>query len=81
MTILFAYDGSKSADAAIAAAARLVGREAATAIVLTIWEPVTVEALRAARFGGWPRPSHPTSPRSTSAPQHKPSNSPSTALA
>jgi nucleotide-binding universal stress UspA family protein len=54
MTILFAYDGSESADAAIAAAARLVGREAATAIVLTIWEPVTVEALRAARFGGWP---------------------------
>jgi nucleotide-binding universal stress UspA family protein len=54
MTILFAYDGSESADAAIAAAARLVGHKAATAIVLTIWEPVTVEALRAARFGGWP---------------------------
>jgi nucleotide-binding universal stress UspA family protein len=52
MTILFAYDGSEGADAAIAASARLLGHENAEAVVLTIWEPLTVEAIRAMRFGG-----------------------------
>jgi len=54
MTILFAYDGSESADAAIAAAGQLLGDVDATADVVTVWEPLTVEALRAARFGGSP---------------------------
>ena len=54
MTILFAYDGSESADAAIAAAGQLLGDGDATADVVTVWEPLTVEALRAARFGGSP---------------------------
>ena len=54
MTILVAYDGSESADAAIAAAAKLLGGDDATVNVVTVWEPLTVEALRAARFGGSP---------------------------
>jgi nucleotide-binding universal stress UspA family protein len=54
MTILFAYDGSESADAAIATAGKLFGHNRADAVVLTVWEPLTVEALRAARFGGLP---------------------------
>ena len=52
--ILFAYDGSESADAAIAAAGKLLNHDRADAVVLTIWEPLVVEALRANRFGGWP---------------------------
>jgi len=52
MTILFAYDGSEGADAAIAASARLLGRDDQNAVVLTVWEPLIVEALRAMRFGG-----------------------------
>ncbi len=51
MTILFSYDGSVHADAAIAAASRLVGREDASAVVLAVWEPLLVQALRAERFG------------------------------
>ena len=51
MTILFAYDGSASADAAIAAAAQLLGHDDASAVVLAVWEPLTVQALRAERFG------------------------------
>ena len=54
MTILFAYDGSESADAAIAPARKLFGHDRLDAVVLTVWEPLVVEALRAARFGGWP---------------------------
>ena len=54
MTILFAYDGSESADAAIAAAGQLFGDGDTTADVLTVWEPLTLAALRAARFGGSP---------------------------
>ena len=53
MTILFAYDGSESAATAIAAAGKLFDHKRADAVVLTIWEPLTVEALRAVRFGGW----------------------------
>ena len=52
MTILFAYDGSEGADAAIAASAKLFGGEESNAVVLTVWEPLIVEALRAMRFGG-----------------------------
>ena len=54
MTILFAYDGSESADAAIAAAGKLFADDPPDAVVLTVWEPLVVEALRANRFGGWP---------------------------
>ena len=39
MTILFAYDGSESADAAIAAAGKLLDHDHADAVVLTVWEP------------------------------------------
>jgi nucleotide-binding universal stress UspA family protein len=52
VTILFAYDGSESADAAISAARDLVGGGSADAVVLSVWEPLVVEALRAMRFGG-----------------------------
>ena len=52
MTILFAYDGSESADAAIAAAAGLLGHDGTDAVVLSVWEPLVVQALRAERFGG-----------------------------
>jgi nucleotide-binding universal stress UspA family protein len=52
MTILFAYDGSESADGAIASAAKLLEAHDADALVLAVWEPLIVEALRAARFGG-----------------------------
>lgn len=54
MRLLFAYDGSESADAAIAAAGRLFDQERPDAVVLAIWEPLVVEALRATRFGGSP---------------------------
>jgi nucleotide-binding universal stress UspA family protein len=33
--------------------ARVPDHEVVNAVVLTVWEPLTVEALRAARFGGW----------------------------
>jgi nucleotide-binding universal stress UspA family protein len=52
MTILFAYDGSESADRAIAASAGLLNGDERNAVVLTVWEPLVVEALRALRFGG-----------------------------
>lgn len=52
MTILFAYDGSEGADAAIAAGAKLIAHDGADAIVMTVWEPLVVQALRAARLGG-----------------------------
>jgi nucleotide-binding universal stress UspA family protein len=52
VTILFAYDGSESADAAIAAAGKLLAHDRLDAVVLTVWEPLVVEALRANRFGG-----------------------------
>jgi nucleotide-binding universal stress UspA family protein len=53
MKILFAYDGSEGADKAIATAATLLGHDNADVVVLTVWEPLTVEAVHAARFGGW----------------------------
>ncbi len=51
---MFAYDGSDGADAAIAASDRLLGHESAEVVVLTVWEPLTVEAIRAMRFGSVP---------------------------
>jgi nucleotide-binding universal stress UspA family protein len=51
MKILFAYDGSTEADAAIVRAAALFGHHDAEAVVLSVWEPLTVQALRAERFG------------------------------
>jgi nucleotide-binding universal stress UspA family protein len=51
MTILFSYDGSAQAEAAITEAARLVGQGDASAVVLAVWEPLLVQALRAERFG------------------------------
>jgi nucleotide-binding universal stress UspA family protein len=51
MTILFAYDGSDEADGAIASAAELLGAWEGQAVVLAVWEPLTVQALRAERFG------------------------------
>jgi nucleotide-binding universal stress UspA family protein len=51
MNILFSYDGSASADDAIETAATILGGEAAQGVVLTVWEPLIVQALRAERFG------------------------------
>jgi nucleotide-binding universal stress UspA family protein len=52
MTILFAYDGSDGAEDAMATAWKLLGHDEADAVVLSVWEPLTVQALRAERFGG-----------------------------
>jgi nucleotide-binding universal stress UspA family protein len=52
MKILIGYDGSESAGAAIAAAGKLLAGSKVEAIVLSVWEPVLVEAVHAARFGG-----------------------------
>jgi nucleotide-binding universal stress UspA family protein len=53
MNVLFAYDGSESADAALAAVAAIVEPHDVEAVVLCVWEPLTLQALRAERFGGW----------------------------
>jgi nucleotide-binding universal stress UspA family protein len=53
VTILFAFDGSESSAAAFAAAGRIFGQVRPDAVVLTVWEPLSVEAIRATRFGGW----------------------------
>lgn len=53
MTILFAYDGSESSAATFAAAGKIFGHGHPDAVVLTVWEPLTVQAIRAVRFGGW----------------------------
>lgn len=52
MKILFAYDGSDSANAAIAKAGELLDGTRGEAVVLSVWEPLTVAAIKAARFGG-----------------------------
>jgi len=52
MKVLFAYDGSESAAAAIATTTAIVEPGKAEAVVLSVWEPLTVQALRAVRFGG-----------------------------
>jgi nucleotide-binding universal stress UspA family protein len=52
MTILIAYDGSDSAETAMTTAWNLLGSRDASAVVLSVWEPLTVQALRALRLGG-----------------------------
>jgi nucleotide-binding universal stress UspA family protein len=52
MAILIAYDGSESADAAIAAARDLIGGASGDAVVPSVWEPLVDQALRSTRFGG-----------------------------
>jgi nucleotide-binding universal stress UspA family protein len=52
MTILIAYDGSESADAAISATRDLIGGASGDAVVLSVWEPLVDQALQAMRFGG-----------------------------
>jgi nucleotide-binding universal stress UspA family protein len=54
MTILFAYDGSAGADAAIAAAGSLLTRQDGGAVVVSVWDPAIVEGLRAVKFGAPP---------------------------
>jgi len=54
MKILFAYDGSESSEAALRAAPSILGRSGIEAVVLSIWEPLTLGALQAASFGGPP---------------------------
>jgi nucleotide-binding universal stress UspA family protein len=54
MKVLFAYDGSESADAALAAAAAIVDPHDVEAVVLCVWEPLALQALQAERFGSWP---------------------------
>jgi nucleotide-binding universal stress UspA family protein len=54
MNVLFAYDGSEHADAAIAAAAAIVDPHDVEAVVLSVWEPFAMQALRTAQFGGEP---------------------------
>jgi nucleotide-binding universal stress UspA family protein len=56
MTILFAYDGSDHAAAAIAKAGELLGAGSAEAVVLAVWEPLTVHALQAGVAGGFAPP-------------------------
>ena len=51
MNVLFAYDGSESADAAIAAAAAIIDPHDVEAVVLSVWEPFAMQALRTAPFG------------------------------
>jgi nucleotide-binding universal stress UspA family protein len=52
MTVLFAYDGSEGAKAAIAMTATLLGRPDVDAVVLSVWEPLTVDVALGAQFGG-----------------------------
>jgi hypothetical protein len=47
MDVLFAYDGSESADAALATVAAIVDPHNLEAVVLCVWEPLTLQALRA----------------------------------
>jgi nucleotide-binding universal stress UspA family protein len=51
MNVLFAYDGSASADAAIETVATILDGQAVQGVVLAVWEPLIVQALRAERFG------------------------------
>jgi nucleotide-binding universal stress UspA family protein len=54
MIVLFAYDGSDGADAALTAASALLTRDDLEVVVVTVWEPLVVQALQAAKFGGIP---------------------------
>lgn len=57
MTILISYDGSATANSAIVEASKLLP-VGASAVVLTVWEPLVVQALRAAKFGYAAVPTH-----------------------
>jgi nucleotide-binding universal stress UspA family protein len=50
--ILIGYDGWESADAAVATAGNLLAGADVAAVVLSVWEPMSVAAVRAARSGG-----------------------------
>ena len=51
MNVLFAYDGSASADAAIETATTILDSDEVHGVVLAVWEPLIVQALRAEKFG------------------------------
>ena len=51
MKVLFAYDGSASADSAIETATTILDSDAVEGVVLAVWEPLIVQALRAEKFG------------------------------
>jgi nucleotide-binding universal stress UspA family protein len=51
MKVLIGYDGSESADAAVTAAGKLLAGAEAVAVVVSVWEPMLVSAMHAARFG------------------------------
>jgi nucleotide-binding universal stress UspA family protein len=52
MKILIGYDGSDGADAAITTVGGLLAGSDVEAIVLSVWEPLSVAVVHAARFGG-----------------------------
>jgi nucleotide-binding universal stress UspA family protein len=52
MKLLFAYDGSEQAADAIAKAAKLVDTSGTEVTVLSVWEPLTVQAIQAGFLGG-----------------------------
>jgi nucleotide-binding universal stress UspA family protein len=52
MRIMLTYDGSQGADAAVATAAHLLAPQNPDTIVMTVWEPLVVEAIHAASLGG-----------------------------
>jgi nucleotide-binding universal stress UspA family protein len=52
MKILIGYDGSNSAEAAIAATGELLAGSDVEVIVVSVWEPLLVAAVHAGRFGG-----------------------------
>jgi nucleotide-binding universal stress UspA family protein len=58
MTILIAYDGSRGAESAIAAAGKLLDTEAEEAVVLSVWEPIVVEAVPLSGLGPLAVPSN-----------------------
>jgi nucleotide-binding universal stress UspA family protein len=52
MKVLLAYDGSENAAAAISTAAKLLSINGMEAVVLSVWEPLTVQALQTGFIGG-----------------------------
>lgn len=58
MKVLIAYDGSRSAEAAIAAAGKLLAAGGAEAVVLSVWEPIVVEAVPLSGLGPLAVPSN-----------------------
>jgi nucleotide-binding universal stress UspA family protein len=58
VTILIAYDGSPAAEAAVAAAGTLLATDGAEAVVLSVWEPIVVEAVPLSGLGPLAVPSN-----------------------